>query len=189
MKQENSESQNYLNNKELAKKLQPIAIKNFYNTLWPDAQIIELDNDTKNRLAGIIDKGGADKLIRFKDGRLAFLAQRFRDWEHRNRNDFTIRDTELHKVINAFHSGGFIASFYAYAYSDHAHLNFYKFRLFRYKEAIEHILAKRLNRGWIPNKDGGHKFIAIPFSKLPRDLFLIYESRDKQTDMFDKEVF
>ncbi len=61
-----------INNKWSVDKIQPIAIKKIYNKMWPNATIIELDNDTRNILKSILDRSGSDKLIKFSDGNIAF---------------------------------------------------------------------------------------------------------------------
>jgi len=141
MKQTISRQLNYLNNKELASILQPLAIQKFYSRLWPNSSILELDIDIKSKLAHLIDVGGADKMLRFHNGSIAFLAQRFRDWEHRKRDDFTIRSSELNKVIDALAQSGFIASYYAYGYSNFNRTDFIKVRIFRYREGWSIYLA------------------------------------------------
>lgn len=174
MKQGNFREFNYLNNQQLAKVLQPIAIDKFYSQLWPDASIVELDIEYKNALAGIIDKGGADKLIKFKSGRISFLAQRFRSWEHKSRTDWTIRETEFTKVNTALQNGGFIASFYAYGYANKSNTDFIKFYVIDYQQAIKQIavyIARRYYR-LIKNVDNGPGFYAIPWKHLREELFL-----------------
>jgi len=155
--------------------MQPIAISKFYSNLWPDTKIIELDTDTKNKLALILDKGGTDKLIQFRNGTIAFIAQRFRSWFYRKRNDWTLRETELDKVLYAFQTGGFIASYYAYGWINKPETDFIKFKVFDYKKALQHILPKILHNYYpiVPNVNTGPGFYPIPFDHIPKDYFLL----------------
>ena len=106
-----------------ALEMQPFAIAQFYSKLWLGARIIELDKERKNELAQAIDIGGADKMIQFPDGGLAFLGQRFRRWDERKFDDFTLRRdrpsgmmTEFQKIVLALERGGFLAGYYAYGH-------------------------------------------------------------------------
>jgi hypothetical protein len=162
--------------------MQPIAVAKFYSPLWSKAKVIELDIDSKNRLAVILDKGGTDKLIQFPNGTLAFLAQRFRSWDYRNKNDWTLRETELNKAIQALQIGGFIASFYAYGWVNKSETDFIRFKVFDYKRALVHILP-RFSRGYyhlLPNVNGGPGLYAIPFNHIPEDYFVLDYAAEKQ---------
>ena len=188
MNQTESPEENYRINKAFVEKMQPIAIEQFYTNVWPGVDVMELDIDLKNKLAGVIDKGGADKLLRFKNGNIAFLAQRFRGYEYKKYDQFTIRDSELSKSINSLENSGFIASYYAYGFSNTRESSFVKFRIFLYKETLIYILPNLRKYPWLPNKDGKHPFRGIPFKNLPNELFLLKYPECNQLTLWDSEI-
>lgn len=167
-------------------KMQPTALAQFYSKVWPGAEVIELDRDVRNKLAQIIDIGGADKVLRFPDAGLAFLAQRFRRYDEIQFDDFTLRrdrpsgiKTEFEKAKLAFERGGFIASYYAYGHANKNEDGFIRMRILRFKEFIEAVLSGELRLGIGRNPNGSSTFFKIPFHTIPPWFFLIDYAEDK----------
>lgn len=118
-----------------SEKIQPIAERLIYKKVWPDCKIISLDKH-QNKLKLTLDIGGVDKLIQHSDGRVSFMAQRFRRWEQRRYDDFTIRAlrpsgrlTELDKIVKAIEEGSLLAAFYAYGHVNQKEDGFLRFRI------------------------------------------------------------
>lgn len=163
-----------------------------YKKVWPGAKIIELDKDRSNPLARIIDVGGADKTIRFPDGRIAFLGQRFRRWAYWCYNDFTLRFSrpgpyrgEFEKILAALSEGGFIASFYTYGLVNEDESDFFRFRILRFHPLCQKILEGELRYKVKANKDGSSTFLTLPFRWIPQEL-LLYE---RVSDPFPPTLF
>ncbi len=163
----------YETNADFALKLQPIAIEHYYKPQWADARLTELDQHA-DELSKVLDIGGADKLLTFPDGRVAFLGQRFRRWKSGKKyDDFTLRDTELAKVLKALDTGGFVASFYSYGLANEAETAFVKFRILHFRPIIEALAVGTLKStpGQNKHKDD-HPFIIIEFANIPASFFL-----------------
>lgn len=166
--------------------MQPIALAQFYKKVWPGAQVFELDKDKQNELARVLDIGGADKMVRFPDGGLAFLGQRFRRYHQRRFDDFTLRrdrpsgmKTEFEKIKLAFERGGFIAGHYAYGHANKSEDGFIRFRILKFREFIEAVLAGEFHLGIGNNPNGSSTFFKIPFGAIPPRFFLIDYAEDK----------
>lgn len=166
--------------------MQPIALAQFYSKIWPGADVIELDKDVRNKLAKIIDIGGADKVLRFPDAGLAFLAQRFRRYDEIQFDDFTLRrdrpsgiKTEFQKAKLALERGGFIASYYAYGHANENEDGFIRMRILKFREFMEAVLSGELKLGIGRNPNGSSTFWKIPFKNIPARFFLIDYAEDK----------
>jgi len=168
-----------------ALKMQRFAIP-IYETIWPKSRIIELDKNLRDELSHTLDVGGADKMIRFADGGLAFLAQRFRRWDARKWDDFTLRkdrlngySTELQKGRLALERHGFVAGFYSYGLANETDSGFARLRILRYPELLSAIVEGKIRTQTHSNTNGSSNFIAIPFSLIPRNYFLFESVEDK----------
>ena len=151
-----------------------------YRQVWADASIVELDKDKRNQLSRVLDIGGADKMIKFADGGLAFLAQRFRRWKYNEYDDFTLRKnrpsgnvTEYEKGILALERHGFVAGFYSYGLVNQAETGFERFRILRYPELLKAILAGELQPKTLSNANGSSNFLVIPFTRIPKHFFVL----------------
>jgi len=173
---------NLQNNWEWQAKIQKHVAVPIYKTVWPNAEIVEIDAQRWNELATAIDIGGADKMLRFPDGGLGFLGQRFRRYNswHIEQNgyikeydDLTLRTTEFNKIIASLNRAGFIASYYAYGHLTEDENRFARFRILRFADFIRYIANKALPNP-IPNTDGSPSFFSWPFAKIPKE-FIEYE--------------
>jgi len=169
-----------------ALEMQPFAIAQFYSKLWPGARIIELDKEKENELARAIDIGGADKMIQFPDGGLAFLGQRFRRPHQKRYDDFTLRRdrpsgmmTEFQKIVLALQRGGFLAGYYAYGHVNEEEDGFIRMRILRFREFIEAVLYGELQLGVGRNPNGSSTWFKIPFRTIPARFFLLDYAKDK----------
>lgn len=168
-------------------KIQPIAIKKIYSELWPGSQIIELDKGTPESLHTILDIAGADKLIRYQDGTVSFLAQRFRRPEQEDFDDFTMRyhraggnKTEYEKVVTAVQNKTLVAGFYAYGLVNIKEDDFIRFRILDYPQFLQDYLSGKVPKPGIrSNKDGKTSFVYWPFSSLKE--YLTYQLGDFRT--------
>ena len=175
-------------------KIQPLAETQIYSKIWPDAKVIPLDDDNQNILKNIIDVGGADKLLKWPNGTISFLAQRFRRYAsyHRegyyqgrktifNYDDFTLREyrpktnykAECHKVLEALQENKFIAAYYAYGHVDKDEKGFRRFRIIdfiTFANLWAQNKLKSYKREW--NKDLSSYFLAWPFREIPRNCIL-----------------
>lgn len=174
----------YEENQKWVLKIQPLAITQHYNKIWSNANVIELDS-CADELSKIIDIGGADKMLQFTNGSVAFLGQRFRRWSSKDFDDFTLRAyfksgnaTELQKIRNAIQNGGFIASFYAYGHVNEAEDGFIRFRVLQFRSFTEALISNKIHYTLEKNKYGSY-FIAAPFKTIPREYFL-YDTTQPQ---------
>jgi len=171
-------------------KIQPIAIKQIYNKIWPNAKIIELDKDRKDLLKVILDKSGSDKLIKFNDGGIAFLGQRFRRISNtKNYDDFTLRvwnyvageKVEFNKILMALENNRNVANYYAYGHVNLQETGFSKFRIIDFPKFLSLVASNRLppyQRIKTNEKDA--EFLCWKFKKIPPYCF-IYNSERKIT--------
>lgn len=172
--------------------IQPIAISKVYSKLWPGSQIVELDKGTPESLHNILDIAGADKLIRYQDGTVSFLAQRFRRPEQADFDDFTMRyhrtggnKTEYEKVVTAFQNRTLLAGFYAYGLVNIPEDDFIRFRVLDYPLFLQDYLSDQVPPGDVKaNKDGRTSFIYWPFAKLKK--YLTYQLGDFYTKSYYK---
>lgn len=171
-------------------KIQPIAEKLFYQKYWPDSRIIHLDTGD-NELKKILDVGGADKLIAHSDGSISFLAQRFRTYEFRKYDEFTIRAkrpsghlTEFEKMIKGIKEKGLLSAYYSYGHVNEDEDEFLRFRIIDYLNFAKMVLSGELSPGkLIPNKDGSAYFYAWKFKNLPHKLILFEYPKPKILQM------
>lgn len=172
--------------------IQPLAERLIYNQVWPEVEVIPLDDDNKNRLKVVLDIAGADKILRWPDGGIAFLAQRFRRFEKSRWDDFTMRRlrpsgrlTEVGKIRAALERSGLIAAFYAYGHVNKTEDDFLRFRILRFTE-----FCQAWEKGTLlpaqtkANTDGSSWFFCWPFKNIPDSLFL-YDSEPKQLNLFN----
>ena len=178
------------NNNWSVHKIQPIAIKKIYNKIWPNAKIIELDNDTGNLLKSILDRSGADKLIKFKDGTIAFLGQRFRRFGNAKGNDdFTLRvwnyktgpNVEFKKILTSLENDRNIAQFYSYGHVNKEETGFSRFRILHFKKFLDLVV----NNGLLPDhrqqtNSGDAEFLCWSFYRIPKSC-IFFDSTKKQT--------
>jgi len=176
----------YEENREYVLKMQPIAISQFYTTVWPKHEVIELDNDKANNLKAMLDVGGADKMLRAPNGSIAFLGQRFRryrSWHPEPKkvvyDDFTLRcslpngnDSEMERLRQAMERGGFVATWYAYGHANPRDTGFCKFRIIRLPLLLACIESGQITPKWGINPDG-RPFACIPFQTVPPLVFLL----------------
>lgn len=178
----------YENNDWSVNKIQPIAIEKIYSKIWRDSEIIELDNDYRNRLKQILDISGSDKLIRFPDKTTAFLGQRFRRHENtKNHDDFTLRvwnyktgnDVEFKKVITALENNRHLSHYYAYGHVNKKETGFTRFRIINFPEFLKQYYTKRLLPDQrIQTNARDAEFLCWNFNRIPKSLFL-YDSTKK----------
>jgi hypothetical protein len=179
-----------VNNRWSVDKIQPIAIKKVYNKMWPNATVIELDNDTRNILKSILDRSGSDKLIRFQDGTIAFLGQRFR--RHHNTkgyDDFTLRvwnyktgaNVEFKKILSALEHNRNIANYYSYGHVNEKENGFDRFRIIDFPKFLKLVVDKKL----LPDQrrqtnSGDAEFLCWRFSRIPKSC-LVFDTTEKIT--------
>lgn len=175
-------------------KIQPMAIQQIYNKVWPKCEILELDNDQRNTLKQVLDIGGADKLLKYPDGTVSFLGQRFRTFSCANHDDFTLRysrpsqrKTECRKVIESLQQNKMVASFYAYGHVNEVESGFLRFRILKFRDFLEYWRDGKLPKVTpIPNEDGS-TFLAWPFNEIPSELILFEMPSKPET--INLEVF
>lgn len=181
---------NYKKDKEWSDyKIQPIAIKKIYNILWPNSEIIELDKFPIGTLGQTLDIAGADKLIRFSDGTVSFLAQRFRRAKYQKYDDFTLRNyriggnkTEYAKIIKAFENRTMVAGFYAYGLVNESENGFIRFRVLDFHSFLADYLADKIPPpNYQNNPDGKTSFMYWPFAELKK--YLIYQTDNEKVSI------
>lgn len=172
----------------VVEEMQPIAVRLFYQKYWPDCEIISLDNDRMDSLKRALDVGGSDKMIKHPSGTISFLGQRFRKWDCRRFDDFTLRydrphskyKTECEKILIAFKENCMLAGYYAYGHVNEKGDGFLRFRIIDFRKFVEKWVKGELPKSKIiPTRDGTATFISWPFSLLPKDLIL-YEYNDPE---------
>lgn len=162
-------------------KIGKIAMEQFYTKQWPGCKVIDLDTDKRNQLAGALDIGGADKMLCFPTGGIAFLSQRFRRWKAHRYDDFTLRlsrpsgkMTEFGKAIDALTKSGFVASYYAYGHVNQTEESFIRFRIILFREFLEACLMGEITASGIKiNPNGSSTFYIFPFQNIPQKLLLV----------------
>lgn len=178
--------------------MQPIAITQFYNNVWPDYKVVELDNDRADHLKTILDVGGADKMLRAQNGAIAFLAQRFRRYKSWHPtpsliyDDFTLRysfpnghDSEMEKLQQAMIRGGFVATWYAYGHANQYDTGFDRFRIIQLPLLLQYLDSGQIKYKRRLNVDK-RPFACIPFQSMPRQVFLL-DYPSYQLTMFNNE--
>jgi len=178
-------------------KIQPIAIREVYSKVWPECEILELDNDQTNTLKKAFDIGGADKALKFPDGTICFLAQRFRTYKYSKHDDFTLRysrplsgyKTECEKVLRALKQNRMLAAFYVYGHVNEDEDSFLRLRILKFREFLEEWRKGKLPKpGLIPTKDGSATFVYWPFEKIPRNLIFYELTPQKNTPMAKVQI-
>lgn len=160
------------------KRIQPLAEKQIYPFVWPNTEIIPLDDERGNHLKLILDVAGADKLIKYRNGNVNFLAQRFRKWNI-TYDDFTLRKTsmtgyrsEAYRVIEAFKQNQIISAYYAYGHVNKEETGFTKFRILDFKKFVQYLMDNKIKKPKEKDNNDFTSFYAWKFDWLPRDLFI-----------------
>lgn len=161
--------------------MQPLAEK-YYREKWPTATIVNLDKSPNNPLATIIDMAGADKMIRFQSGAVAFMGTRFRRNKYMTFDHFTLRLdresgglTEYPKLLKSIAEGTFAASFYAYGTADRGDVGFARFRILDFRRFLDHYLPIPIPKDRkVPNDDGTSFVYWLEYEFAP---YVIFERR------------
>jgi len=158
-----------------------LAIPLIYTQVWPNCEIKCLDDNEDDQLKKILDISGADKLIKWKNGTVSFLGQRFRTYESslaKDYDDFTLRKerpqtdykAECYKIIDALENGKLLAAYYAYGHVNIKETGFEKFRILHFRRFIEKWVNNELEPYQQPyNKDNSSNFYAWAFNKIPQE--------------------
>ena len=157
--------------------MQPIAIAKIYRTVWPGASIESADKEGPGSIGQFMDFAGCDKLIRVRGGKgYAFgLAQRFRRWDDRRYQDFTIRVLEWHKNSKAWHEGAIAPGFYAYGIANEDETDFHQMWIIAFRKFVEWALGNPLPRVQMnPGQSHERGFYPWPFALMPTDLVFHY---------------
>lgn len=173
--------------------MQPIAIRDVYDQLWPSCKVIELDKSIPGSLATILDVAGADKAIKHPNGLVSFLAQRFRRHEYHKYDDFTLRfhrqsgkATEYEKLLSAIKDKTFAAGFYAYGLANPTNTGFTRFRVIDFESFIRAKVSTNVEQWRIKPNGDGTWFAFWRFSELKP--FIVWElqasAKSKQLEMF-----
>lgn len=171
--------------------IQPYAIDQHYSIFWSGCEIIHLDDGITNSLKNILDISGADKGLKWPNGTVSFLAQRFRKWESYfdekindfKFDDFTLRydrpltgyKAECFKAREALKTNKLLAAYYAYGHVNKTQDGFLRFRIVDFIKFLEY-----WEKGLLPNptkwnnKDSSSTFLAWPFKDIPSEC-IIYE--------------
>lgn len=177
-------------------KIQPYAIDQHYSIFWSGCEIIHLDDGLTNSLKNILDISGADKGLKWPNGTVSFLAQRFRKWESyfdEEKNDlryddFTLRydrpitgyEAECFKAREALKTNKLLAAYYAYGHVNKKQDGFLRFRIIDFIKFLEYWEKDLLpNPFKKDNKDGSSTFLAWPFKEIPSEC-IIYEFIEDQ---------
>ena len=142
--------------------------------------MIELDLDKRSTLAQQIDMGGADKMLKFPGGGLAFLAQRFRRSYQARYDDFTLREsrpsgrpTEWGKLLAALTGCGFLAGYYVYGHVNEREDGFIRMRILKLRELLEALSRGEFLMHYGNNPDGSSTFAYLPFKSIPAQYLLL----------------
>lgn len=170
----------YRNDQDWVLKMQPLAIRFYYRKIWPECEIKCLDDELDNNLKKILDISGADKLLRWPNGTVSFLAQRFRRHDERNYDDFTLRydrpsgyKAEMFKARDALKKHKLIPAYYAYGHVNENEDGFKRFRVIDFIVFLDY-----LERGQLPepefkeNRDKSSTFMAWNFNIIPKECIL-----------------
>lgn len=171
-------------------KIQPLAEELIYKKIWPDTKIISLD-EHRDSLKLILDIGGADKLLEHSNGTISFLAQRFRRWEKRRYDDFTLRATrptgrltEIDKITKSIKNQTFIAAYYAYGHVNEEENGFLRFRIIDLPKFAEAFYNQEIIPGKMKmNLDGSSGFLPWKFKDLPKEIIIFdlnHQEENKQ---------
>jgi hypothetical protein len=136
-------------NDKFSKEMQPIAIAKFYtghSELWPGHRVYEVDNEFNcNPLARVLDIGGTDKVLIAPSGYVIHLGQRFRHEDVWLKNpDFTLRESEYRRHLEALQNGGTIPNYYAYGYATEEKDDFFNFFIVNYITFMQAIIKGHL---------------------------------------------
>lgn len=167
-------------------KMQDVALDSVYPAIWPDYDVIPLDQmygsgiQAFERLARKLDVGGIDKVLVHKsNGSIIVLADRFRThktWAKQYR-DFTIRESEWCRHIDALKNGGMIPKRYVYAYANKSDTDFGKLFVVRYHKWLRDITNGLTSKPYYKDMRGKQEsFYYWPWSRFPSAyLFAKYE--------------
>jgi hypothetical protein len=158
-----------------------LAIPLIYSKVWPKCEIQCLDDDPYDRTKNMLDISGADKIIRYANGLVYFLGQRFRRYEstlQKDFDDFTLRKerktgykAEAYKAREALEKCGLLAAYYAYGHVNKDQTGFEKFRILNFREFLKQWITGKLTRPRIQkNKDGRSDFYYWPFEQIPTNI-------------------
>jgi len=183
-----------------ALKIQDVAIKKIYERIpqWKNVKIEHLDTGwaKNNELMKILDVAGADKLIRWPNGSAAFLGQRFRTYNDREHDDFTLRyrktggsNTEYTRLTHAFDNSGFISQFYAYGHVNKNDNGFLRFRVLFFQKFIDWWLNRKNSPDKIiPTNRGDAEFMCWNFDRIPTYCIFLDSTKQNKQNKLDNWV-
>lgn len=171
----------YRDNQDWALKHQSLAIKLYYSQVWPECEIKCLDDDRYNDLKKILDISGADKLLKWPDGTISFLAQRFR--RETDYDDFTLRldrpsgyRCEWFKMRDSLKEHKLLPAFYAYGHLNDNEDSFKRFRIVDIVSFLNYwekgLLTEPIIRG---NRDNSSRFLAWHFNEIPDECIIFQD--------------
>lgn len=144
-----------------------------YNSIWPNGEIIENDNQS-HELAKKLDIGGVDKVISLNTGNTIHIAQRFR---RPPREDFSLRykrDTykaEFFKLQDAIESFANYPKLYAFGVVRDDENGFKRFTLYDTKRLVLGIRDDEIEfSGPYDNWDGITSGIYIKQDNIPSNI-------------------
>jgi len=166
--------------------IQPYAVEQVYNILWSGCEIKHLDDGIAGSLKTVLDVAGGDKLIKWPNGTVLFLGQRFRRYEsyvkkNREFDDFTLRydrprtgyKAECFKAKEALQHNKLLAAYYGYGHVNKEENGFRRFRVIDFIKFLKYWEQGLLPKpDKIPNPDGSSTFLAWPFSKIPQECII-----------------
>lgn len=170
--------------KRISLKMQPHANR-IYNLIWPDCDIIQVDDDTDDLLKRVLDLAGIDIIIRHPNKAVFGLAQRIRTYEYSRYDDFTLRDdrptydslNESEKYEFAFQNGALMPAYYAYGHANQDMTGFERFRVIDLPSFVyERILGNISEPEPILDRDSSATFKAWSFSDIS-PFMVIWEMR------------
>lgn len=152
-------------------KMQKVAMASIYPKIWPDYAITEVDL-LPSALARQLDIGGCDKLLFSKDGHTVLVGQRFRTakiWYNPQHRDFTIREVEYHRHMEALQNHGTIPGFYVYGYANETKDRFLQLFIVKYQEFMFAVSQGRLAPMQLMQLNGQEDFYFKPWAVIPDD--------------------
>jgi hypothetical protein len=160
----------WLIRKEFSLKMQKVAIEKYYPHVWAEYKITEID-ELDDDLAIQIDIGGGDKMLVGRGGHIAFVGQRFRkkdQWDKKNRRDFTIREAEYDRHLEAIRNNGFIPGHYVLGYANENEDDFMALYIIDYRMWLEDILSGKIAMTFLRTRPQHQEnFYYYPLNKIP----------------------
>lgn len=164
---------------------QKIALEKVYPYLFPPSKyrLFEVD-DMAGDLAKTLDIGGIDKIFTaIGSGHLISLGNRYREaavWNNQNWRDFTIREREWDRHVEAIKNNGTLPDFYGYGYANTSRVNpknitdFLKFYVINYKQWFSDV-QQHLTQGPFFKETNGKQenFYWIKWSQIPEKYFTL----------------